>query len=256
MLHYVVAFPQASAPGTGHASAMITTNKTGTLNTKAVTASQLAQNSPLLPHKMSGQYYSVGDSSRTEPPALPPRGVPRPLSRDGSREGGGLFRENSLGSKPVPPAVPPKRSSLTRSDLALFDSASVSSQQKQQDFVIILICTPFQSRTNSLPRRDPRQNIRSRDYSLTRGSTGLSTGGSSFLQGSTNSMAGHPSWTDSLPRRDFYSIGQHATGSLPRRDKAGLGRLDPGSQVPAGPGPGITLNGQLKRDLPLLSKGN
>ena len=38
---------------------MITTNKTGTLNTKAVTASQLATNSPILPHKMNGQYYNV-----------------------------------------------------------------------------------------------------------------------------------------------------------------------------------------------------
>ena len=43
------------------------------------------------------------------------RGIPRPA----------LNRENSLtrGSKPTPPAVPPKRSSLTRSDLALFSDA-------------------------------------------------------------------------------------------------------------------------------------
>ena len=33
-------------------------------------------------------------------------------------------------------------------------------------------------------------------------------------------------WTDSLPRRDFYS-NIAPTGSLPRRDKAGLGRPEP-----------------------------
>ena len=41
----------------------------------------------------------------------------------------------------------------------------------------------------------------------------------------------HPtpqSWTDSLPRRDFYNFGQSGnTSSLPRRDKAGLGRPEP-----------------------------
>ncbi len=113
--YYLQDSPQ---PPTGVA-AMITTNKTGTLNTKSVTASQLATNSPILPHKMNGQYYNtpVGENTR-EPPALPPRGIPRPgsASRDGS-----VSR--------VPPAVPPKRSSLTRSDLALFESVSVSKIQ-------------------------------------------------------------------------------------------------------------------------------
>ena len=110
---------------------MITTNKTGTLNTKSVTASQLATNSPILPHKMSnGGYYNLGPDMggmggggvAREPPALPPRGIPRPaLTREGS-----LTRGSGPGGKGMPPAVPPKRSSLTRSDLALFSAESVS----------------------------------------------------------------------------------------------------------------------------------
>ena len=42
--------------------------------------------------------------------------------------------------------------------------------------------------------------------------------------GSSGGSGGH--WTDSLPRRDFYS-NIAPTGSLPRRDKAGLGRPEP-----------------------------
>lgn len=130
--------------------------------------------------------------------------------------------------KPPPPAVPPKRSSLTRSDLALFSAEN--------------------NRTNSLPRRagDPTgaaagavpgtnggqsyglpgpANPRARDFSLTRmsslGSGNYNGGGGSGVGGGSG---GH--WTDSLPRRDFYS-NIAPTGSLPRRDKAGLGRPEP-----------------------------
>ena len=100
---------------------MITTNKTGTLNTKAVTASQLATNSPILPHKMNGQYYNVPpESGPREPPALPPRGIPRPANGSGGQQ------QRQPNGKPVPPAVPPKRSSLTRSELALFSADTVS----------------------------------------------------------------------------------------------------------------------------------
>ena len=108
----------ASAVGLhGGIPASITSNKTGTLNTKAVTASQLATNSPVLPHKMNGNGPAPpntsskdinGGGGRGDPPALPPRGV-------SVRPGSG---------KPPPPAVPPKRSSLTRSDLALFENVS------------------------------------------------------------------------------------------------------------------------------------
>ncbi len=108
------------------ASAMITTNKTGTLNTKSVTASQLATNSPVMTHRMvaaaaaAAAAAASGYNSAADPPALPPRGMPRPgqLSREGSL--------SSSSSKPAPPAVPPKRSSLTRSDLALFDAVSLT----------------------------------------------------------------------------------------------------------------------------------
>ena len=113
----------------------ITSNKTGTLNTKAVTASQLATNSPILPHKiMNGNNMAPAPPSKTDisngrvggpkgAPALPPRGVSI-RSRDSSmnRNDQGMER-----MKPPPPAVPPKRSSLTRSDLALFSAENVSS---------------------------------------------------------------------------------------------------------------------------------
>ena len=60
-----------------------------------------------------------------------------------------------------------------------------------------------------------QQNPRARDFSLTRmSSLGTNGGGPA------------PQWTDSLPRRDFYS-NIAPTGSLPRRDKAGLGRPEP-----------------------------
>ena len=88
----------------------ITSNKTGTLNTKSVTASQLATNSPVLPHKLNGNGPAPPsrENGRGDPPALPPRGV----------------SVRSASNKPPPPAVPPKRSSLTRSDLALFENVS------------------------------------------------------------------------------------------------------------------------------------
>lgn len=113
--------PPGGTPGVSalvNGGASITSNKTGTLNTKAVTASQLATNSPILPHKMNGGAAPAPPSKdgRGEPPALPPRGVSI-RSRDGSM---------TRNAKPPPPAVPPKRSSLTRSDLALFTAETVS----------------------------------------------------------------------------------------------------------------------------------
>lgn len=113
----------------------ITSNKTGTLNTKAVTASQLATNSPILPHKiMNGNNMAPAPPSKTDisngrvgpkgPPALPPRGVSI-RSRDSSMN----RNDQGMGIKPPPPAVPPKRSSLTRSDLALFSAENVSKSQ-------------------------------------------------------------------------------------------------------------------------------
>ena len=49
-------------------------SKTGTLNTKSVTASQLAQDSPVLPHKMNNGYHPLASSQPPKvPPAVPPR---------------------------------------------------------------------------------------------------------------------------------------------------------------------------------------
>lgn len=238
-------------PNNGNHQSTIMSNKTGTLNTKSVTASQLATNSPILPHRMNGQLHNApapppegpkgsinsnnnNNGGRGEPPALPPRGIAR----------GSNSREPSLtrngGQKGPPPAVPPKRSSLTRSDLALFSTDN--------------------NRTNSLPRRDKNMagpsgpaatggnganSTRSRDFSLTRmGSLGSSS--NSPYGGVSNSSH----WTDSLPRRDFYNVAP--TGSLPRRDKAGLGRPEP----PRPPSSNNThdqngMNGPRRRDTSL-----
>ena len=103
----------------------MTANKTGTLNTKTLTASQLATNSPILPHKFehnsqqhhhhapSGVNHSAAarDGGGREPPALPPRGIAR-----------GSAPPQGSGGRKVPPEVPPKRSSL--SNLALYDNVS------------------------------------------------------------------------------------------------------------------------------------
>jgi hypothetical protein len=127
LLHDPNAHSGPGGPG-GLNNGTIMSNKTGTLNTKSVTASQLATNSPILPHRMnngSNAPAPPGEAKkngglRGEPPALPPRGVSSSRSRDGSTN-----RNN--GNKPPPPAVPPKRSSLTRSDLAIFSAENVSS---------------------------------------------------------------------------------------------------------------------------------
>ncbi|XP_059082484.1 dystrophin-like [Tigriopus californicus] len=212
---------ESDVPSGGSASAMITTNKTGTLNTKSVTASQLATNSPILPHKMNGQFINQ-QGSDPPPPALPPRGVPRPNPPQ---------REGSLvknGTKPQPPAVPPKRSTLTKSELALY---------------------PDTNRTNSLSRRDfgLMQNPRARDFSLNR---------MTASQGPQSGTGMPPHWTDSLPRRDFYNMGPNSTGSLPRRDKAGLGRPEPQNAVPSGYGTLVNGNRGKIRESSLTRDNN
>merc|ERR1719507_2670335 len=59
------------------------TSKTGTLNTKSVTASQLAQDSPVLPHKMNNGYHPTTSTNPPKvPPAVPPR---RDRENSGSR---------------------------------------------------------------------------------------------------------------------------------------------------------------------------
>ena len=97
----------------------MTANKTGTLNTKTLTASQLATNSPILPHKFEHNSHAVSAGNNPisnlvnngkEPPALPPRGIARGSAPQQDR------------NRKVPPEVPPKRSSL--SNLALYDNVS------------------------------------------------------------------------------------------------------------------------------------
>ena len=183
----------------GNTHPSITSNKTGTLNTKSVTASQLATNSPVLPHKLNGNGPAPPsrENGRGDPPALPPRGV----------------SVRSASNKPPPPAVPPKRSSLTRSDLALFENVSTTYQEMVLQILIFFSHSLFQNRTNSLPRglNNPSgyptagSNPRARDFSLTRMSS-LNNGQYGGGPSSSATMAGGGGhWTDSLPRRDFYS---------------------------------------------------
>ena len=98
-------------------------NKTGTLNIKSVTASQLAMDSPILPPKMNGHYVnhqSLGlnsvrdDGGPSDPPALPPRSAPHLRLHSDS-----VTTVKTAPMQPFPPAVPPKRSSLTKSELFL-----------------------------------------------------------------------------------------------------------------------------------------
>ena len=101
-------------------------NKTGTLNIKSVTASQLAMDSPILTQKMNGHYInhqsiSLNSGSLSDPPALPPRSAPHPRHV-------GLTKVKTTPMQPFPPAVPPKRSSLTRSELFLHPEKVNSAQ--------------------------------------------------------------------------------------------------------------------------------
>merc|ERR1719341_455474 len=62
-------------------------NKTGTLNTKSVTASMLATDSPILPHKVNGSYTQQTPLQPPDllnirvPPAVPPRARETSLNR-------------------------------------------------------------------------------------------------------------------------------------------------------------------------------
>lgn len=120
------------------------TNKTGTLNTKSVTASQLAQDSPILPHRLNG----AGPAK--VPPAVPPR-TARPAQQSGSVKLGQLSREGQQALEEVFRAstlsrrgdgrVPFRReTSVPRS------SANWSDSLPRKDL--------FSTGTNSLPRRD------------------------------------------------------------------------------------------------------
>ncbi len=71
------------------------------------------------------------------------------------------------------------------------------------------------------------QNPRSRDFSLNRLNSVPGPVPNVYPPSVGGGLNQGPSWTDSLPRRDFYNMAPGNTGSLPRRDKAGLGRPEP-----------------------------
>ena len=169
-------------------------NKTGTLNTKSVTASQLAQDSPVLPHKMNNGYHNQPPGHVKIPPAVPPR------SRDSSVTRAQYQTITSLTNG----LATIKRNSLGRAD---------GQQMLEEVF-----------RASTLSRRggggaDGQVPFR-REASVPRG--GVSNWVDSSQTGGGGSAA---NWSDSLPRKDLFL---NQTNSLPRRDKAGLGRPEPG----------------------------
>jgi len=186
-------------------------NKTGTLNTKSVTASMLATDSPILPHKVNGSYTQQTPLQPPDllnirvPPAVPPRARETSLNRsqgaNGNGEGlhggsqQGLGSSIGLGLNPIQSGLATvKRNSMSRAEgQAVLEEAF---------------------RASTLSRRGGRQDAGDgrvpfrREASVPR-ATGV--------------------WSDSLPRKDLFA---NNTGSLPRRDKAGLGRPEPPPTAP------------------------
>jgi len=137
-------------------------NKTGTLNTKSVTASQLAQDSPILPHKMNGGYAQppdakvslVGYNSDTKvPPAVPPR----------TRESSVNRQFQTLNGNGNPGLATVKRNSMSRTDgqavLEEVFRASTLSRRDARDSRVPFRREASVPRTNanwsdSLPRKD------------------------------------------------------------------------------------------------------
>jgi len=131
-------------------------NRTGTLTTKAVTASLLATDSPVLPHKMNGGYIPPPEVKQNGkvPPAVPPR------ARDGARQNGSTvstLKRSSAGQNALEEVF--RASTLSRRDgrdggrIPFRREASVprgsgnwSDSLPRKDV--------FVSNTGSLPRRD------------------------------------------------------------------------------------------------------
>ena len=172
---------------------MATTSKTGTLNTKSVTASQLAQDSPVLPHKMNNGYHAA---TTTNPPK-------------------------------VPPAVPPRR------DRAGYQGGLQGLQGTISNISNISNITNITNglatvKRGSLGRGEGQAMLEE----VFRASTLTRQGRVPFRREASVPRASAANWSDSLPRKDLFSSGSGQTNSLPRRDKAGLGRPEPARQPP------------------------
>lgn len=134
-------------------------SKTGTLNTKSVTASQLAQDSPVLPHKMNNGYHPLASS---QPPKVPPAVPPR---RDKAQyqtitnitNGLATVKRNSLGRGEGQAMLEEvfRASTLTRQGRVPFRrEASVPRTSAANWSDSLPRKEMFTSQTNSLPRRD------------------------------------------------------------------------------------------------------
>lgn len=211
-------------------------NKTGTLNTKSVTASQLATDSPILPHKMNNGNYQCG--SQPPDPGL----TGQPIS------GLAVYHHLTvLQPTKVPPAVPQR----TRENSLHRDNGNTKQQFASEHF----------SGGNTLGGQEKSANWQFQPQNGESGSNGIISGlatvkRNSMTRGEGQAMleeafrastlsrrdgrdasgsrtpfrreASVPrtsaNWSDSLPRKDLFSS---QTGSLPRRDRAGLGRPEP-----------------------------
>ena len=153
-----------------------TTSKTGTLNTKSVTASQLAQDSPVLPHKMNNGYHPT---TTTNPPKVPPAVPPR---RDRDPSGGrGAGQQFQTLSNMTNGLATVKRSSLGRAEgQAMLEEVFRASTLTRQGRV------PFRREASV-----PRTSAANWSDSLPR-----------------KDLFSSPGQTNSLPRRDKAGLGR------------------------------------------------
>jgi len=196
-------------------------NKTGTLNTKSVTPSQLATDSPILPHKMSNgaypqppdptlpviaafQHTANGDQIKV-PQNVPPRTRENSITRDNGRQQ--YLGESGLGGTRTfgtDNSVNRQFQTIKGGPTNGINTVKRNSMSRAEGQVAL----EEAFRASTLSRRDGRDSSGSRvpfrrEASVPRTSA---------------------NWSDSLPRKDLF-VSQ--TGSLPRRDKAGLGRPEP-----------------------------
>merc|ERR1719412_1703547 len=159
---------------------MTAASKTGTLNTKSVTASQLAQDSPVLAHKMNNGYHPT---TTTNPPKVPPAVPPR---RDRELSGGRAGYQQTI-TNITNGLATVKRSSLGRGEgQAMLEEVFRASTLTRQGRV------PFRREASV-----PRTNAANWSDSLPRKDL--------FSSGQTNS----------LPRRDKAGLGRPEPARAP-----------------------------------------
>merc|ERR1719460_2860083 len=199
-------------------------NKTGTLNTKSVTASMLATDSPILPHKVNGSYTQQTPLQPPDllnirvPPAVPPRARETSLNR--SSQGTNGNGEGLLAHVQNPLHVP----NPIQTGQGLGSSLGLGLNPIQSGLATV--------KRNSMSRAEGQavleEAFRASTLSRRGGRADAGDGRVPFRREASVPRA-TAAWSDSLPRKDLFASN---TGSLPRRDKAGLGRPEPPPTAP------------------------